>query len=74
MKLLQMGKDIVSLLPHTKYRGTLFVKKALHGETNLFRQIYGRMFYTGNYDQIMQGGRLMVKRFQSSSQVSFPLI
>ena len=25
-------------------------------------------------DQIMQGGKLMVKRFQSLSQVSFPLI
>ena len=25
-------------------------------------------------DQIMQGGKLMVKRFQRSSQVSFPLI
>ena len=28
----------------------------------------------GNNDQIMQVGKLMAKRFQSSSQFSFPLI
>ena len=71
MKLLEMGKDMKikdgnSSLP-TKYWGTLFVKKALHGGTNFFGQIYGGMFYIGTNDQIMQGGKLMVKRFQRSS-------
>ena len=51
-----------------------FRKKALHGGRNLSGQIYGGMFYMGTNDQIMQGRKLMVKRFQSSSQVSFPLI
>ena len=32
------------------------------------------MFYMRNNDQFMQGGKLMVKRFQRSSQVSFSLI
>ena len=41
MKLLEMGKDmkikdIVSLLPHAKYRGTLFVKKSFAWGNKLF--------------------------------------
>ena len=31
------------------------------------------MFYMGTNDQIMQRGKLVLKRFQRSSQVSFPL-
>ena len=42
-------------------------------ETNVLGVNYGGMFYTGTNDQIMQAGKLMVKRFQRSSQVSFPL-
>ena len=52
----------------------LFCKKALHGETNFLGQIYGGMFYMWTNDQTIQGGKLMVKRFQKSRQVSFPLI
>ena len=54
--------------------GELFHKKALHGRKNFLGQISWGMFYMGTNDQIMQGGKLMVKRFQRSSQVSFPLI
>ena len=72
-----MGKDMkikhsVSSRP-AKY-GECFRKKALLGRIHFLGQIYGRMFYMGTNDQIMQGGKLMVKRFQRSSQVSFPLI
>ena len=78
MKLLEMGKDMKikngNSSPSTKYWGTFFIKKALHGGANFFGQIYGGMFYMGTNDQIMQRGKLMVKRFQRLSQVSFPLI
>ena len=72
-----MGKDMkikhsVSS-PPAKY-GECFRKKALLGRIHFLGQIYGRMFYMGTNDQIMQGGKLMVKRYQRSSQVSFPLI
>ena len=52
-----------------------FLKKALHGGTNIFEKIYGGggMFYMGTNDQSMQGEKLVVKRFQRSSQVSFPV-
>ena len=36
--------------------GELFHKKALHGGTNFFGQIFGSMFYMGTNDQIMRGG------------------
>ena len=77
MKRLEMGKDMkikhsVSS-PPAKY-GECFRKKALLGRIHFLGQIYGRMFYMGTNDQIMQGGKLMVKRYQRSSQVSFPLI
>ena len=75
MKLLEMGKDMkikhsVSS-PPAKYGETFCREKALHGGANFFGKIYGGMFYMGTNDQIMQGGKLMVKRFQMSSQVSF---
>ena len=44
-----------------------FREKALHGRTFLGK--FMGMFYMGTDDQIMQGGMLMVKRFQRSSQV-----
>ena len=34
------------------------------------KQVFGEMFYKGTHDQIMQGGKLMAKAFQRSSQVS----
>ena len=78
MKLLGMGKDmkikhsgIKPSLPLYKVWGNVFRKKALDGVTNVFGQIYGGMFYMGTNDQIMQGGKLFVKVFQRSSQVSF---
>ena len=54
--------------------GNDFGKKAMHGGSNLFGKVYGGMFYMGPNDQIMQEGELMVKRFQKSSKVTFPLI
>ena len=54
--------------------GKCFCKNVLHGETNVFGKIYGRKFYIRTNDQIMQGRKLMLQRFQRSSQVSFPLI
>ena len=56
------------LLP-TKYG--YFRKKALHGLTNVFRQIYGGMFYMEANDQIMQVEKLMLKRFQSRVKLIF---
>ena len=43
------------------------------GGQTFFGQIYGGTFYMGTNDQIMQGGELMVQRFERLSQVSFPL-
>ena len=74
-KLLEIGKDwkiedsVFS--PASKVWENFFHKKALHGETIFFGQIFGEMFYMGTNDQIMQGEKLMVKKFQWSSQVSF---
>ena len=75
MKHLQMGKGMkikhsVSSPPY-KVWINFFRKKALHGGTNFLWQIYGAMFYMGTNDQIMQGGKLMVKRFQRSNKVGF---
>ena len=50
----------------------VFHKKPLHGGANLFGQFFWGMFYMGTNYQIMQGRKLMVKRFQRSIQVSFP--
>ena len=57
--------------PPYKVWAKFFHKNVLHGGTNFFGQILGVMFYMYNNDQIMQWGKLMVKRFQRSSQVSF---
>ena len=76
MKLSEMGKDMKikqSPLP-LQSMGNFFRKKALHGGTNVFGQIYGGIFYMETNDQIMQMGKLIVKRFQRPSQVSFSLI
>ena len=63
-------KHSVSSPPY-KVWAKFFQKKVLYGGTNFFGQILGVMFYMYNNDQIMQWGKLMVKRFQRSSQVSF---
>ena len=60
--------------PPNKVWENFFHKKALHGGTNFFGQILWGMSYMGTNDHIMQGGELMVKRFQRSSQVSFSFI
>ena len=56
--------------PLYKVWGNFFRKKALCGKT-FFRKIYWRMFYMGTNNIIMQGGKLMVKSFQRSSQIKF---
>ena len=61
----------MSFLPPCKVWGPFFDKKALHGRTNYSGQIFRGMFYMGTNDQIMQGKKLMVKKFQRLSQVSF---
>ena len=43
----------------------------MYGGTNFLGQIFWGMFYICTNDQIMEGGKLMVKRFQKLSQVSF---
>ena len=70
-----MGKDLKikhsTSSPPYKVWGNFFQKKALHEGTNFFGQIFWGMFYMGTNTQIIQGEKLMVKRFQRSSQVSF---
>ena len=51
--------------------GELFSLKSFVLGNKFFGKIFWEMFYMGTNDQIMQGGELMVKRFQRSSQVSF---
>ena len=81
-KLLEMAKDLG--IQHSvsssskKIWANFFHKKALHGETiypgNFFFFFFwgggGWGVYMGTNDQIMQGGKLMVKWFQMSSPVS----
>ena len=52
-----------------------FLKKLCTGEQTFLSKFMGGggMFYMGTNDQSMQGEKLVVKRFQRSSQVSFPL-
>ena len=74
-KLLEMGKKLkikhsVSCSPY-KVQENFCHKKAFHRKTNFLGQIFWGMFYMGANDQIMQGGKLMVKKFQRSGQVSF---
>ena len=70
MKFLEMGKDMK--IKHSVC--SPLTKKALHGGTSVFEQIYGEMFYVGTNDQIIQVETLMIKRFHRSNQVSFFLI
>ena len=79
MKLLEMGKDLkINHSFSSLHLGKLFFAKRLCiGEQRFWSKFMGGgggLFYTGTNDQIMEGGKLMVKRFQRSSQVSFPLI
>ena len=60
--------------PPYKVWENCFCKKALHGGTNFFGQIYVEKFYMGTNDQVMQGVTLMIERFQTSGQVCFLLI
>ena len=60
--------------PPTKHEETFFVKNLCMTEQTFWGQMYRGMFYMGTNDQILQGGELMVKRFQRSSQLSFRLI
>ena len=52
----------------------VFRKKSFAWVNKPFWANLRRMFYMRTNDQIMQGWKLMVKRFQMSSQVSFLLI
>ena len=65
---LEMGKDLkikyCVFFPPYKVWGNFFHKKVLHGGTNSCGQTFGGMFYMGTNDQITQGGKLVVKRFQ----------
>ena len=63
-------KNSVSSPPYKVWEN-YFLKKALHGLTNVFRQIYGEMFYMEANDQIMQVEKLMLKRFQSRVKLIF---
>ena len=70
-----MGKDlkikhIVFSAPYKVWENFLH-KKALHGGRNFLGQTFWGMFNMGTNEEIMQGGELMVKRFQRSSQISF---
>ena len=44
------------------------------GEQTFLGNFFGGMFYIGTNDQIIQGGKLMVKRFQGRVKLVFPLI
>ena len=50
------------LLSSNKVWRNFFRKKALHGGTNFFGQIYRGMFYMGTNDQIVQGESLRLLR------------
>ena len=70
-----MGKDLkikhsVSS-PLFKIWENFFHRKALQEGANFFGQIFQGMLYKGTDDQIMQRGKLMVKKFIRLSQVSF---
>ena len=70
-----MGKDLkikhsVSSPPF-KIWEDFFHRKALHEGANFFGQIFRGMLYKGTDDQIMQRGKLMIKKFIRLSQVSF---
>ena len=69
-----MGKDlkIKHSVSSSSYKvwEKFFHKKVFHGGTNIFGKIFGGTFYMEAYDQIKQGLKLIVKRFQRSSQVS----
>ena len=69
----------MSPLHPTKYGRTFFIKKLCMGKQSILETFFffwggggggGGGGYMGTNDQIMQGGKLMVKRFQMSSPVS----
>ena len=74
MKILEMENDMKikhSVFPAStsKIWEAFFLKKALHGERNLFGQIYEGIFYMETNDQIMQG-----KGSGEVLQMHFPVI
>ena len=52
----------------------LFSQKSFAWGKKRFWANLWEMFYMGTNDQIMQGGKLMIERFQRPSQFSLPLI
>ena len=68
----------MSPLHPTKYGRTFFIKKLCMGKQSILEIFFfflgggggGGGVYVGTNDQIIQGGKLMVKRFQMSSPVS----
>ena len=73
-----MGKDlkIKHSVSSSSYKvwGNFFHKKALHGGTNFFWQIFGGIFYMGTNDQIMQGGSYWLKGLNVWFKLVFPII
>ena len=60
--------------PQYKVWVNFFRKKGLHEGTLFFGKCFGRMYYMGTNEQIMQRGKLMVKKLQRPNQVSFLLL
>ena len=66
-ELLEIGIDLkikhsVSSPPYKVWE-TFFIKKLCMGEQTFLGKIFFEMFYMGTNDQIMQGRKLMIKRF-----------
>ena len=69
------GLKIKQCLPSpTKYGENVFIEKLCMGEETFLGEIFGGMFYMETNDQIMQGGKLMVKSFKGRVKLVFPLI
>ena len=61
----------MSPLSATKYWGTFFIKKFCMGEQTFLGKFFGGGVTCALMIRSYKGGKLMVKRFQRSSQVSF---
>ena len=69
---LKVGIDLK--IKHSVSPVQSFFIKTLHGGANFFGQFFREMFYMEINDQIMQGRKLMAKKFykvESTRQVSF---
>ena len=74
-ELLEMGKDLkikhsVSS-PPAKYWGTFFIKKLCMGEQTFLVNLFLGCFTWGLMIRSCKGRKLMVKKFERLSQVSF---